>query len=257
MTSALPPNALALLKQALAEGTLSLAYQPQVELATGRIVGWEALSRWHHAQYGTIPPDAFIPLAEQHGLIVPLGQWLWRQAIHDFPVLLQAYPDTRLSINVSMVELSHDGFFNHLDALLRQLSPQSIGQLEIEVTESSYLACTQGLIEPLQALQKLGMTLAIDDFGTGHSNLDRLYALPFNKIKLDKSYIANLNSPEGTLFAQETVELAHRLHKTLVCEGIENSQQAQTLQDIGVQYGQGYLFGKPMPLNHWVPKKHS
>ena len=257
MTAALPPNALALLKQALAEGTLSLAYQPQVELATGRIVGWEALSRWHHPQYGAIPPDAFIPLAEQHGLIVPLGQWLWRQALHDLPVLLQAYPGTRLSINVSMVELSHGEFFEHLNGLLRQLTPQAVEQLEIEVTESAYLACTQGLIAPLQALQKLGMTLAIDDFGTGHSNIERLYALPFNKIKLDKSYIANLNSPEGTLFAQETVELAHRLHKTLVCEGIENAQQAQALQDIGVQYGQGYWFGKPMPLEDWVPTKPS
>ena len=252
MTAALPPNALALLQQALAEGTLSLSYQPQIELATGRIVGWEALSRWHHPQYGTIPPDAFIPLAERHGLIVPLGQWLWRQATHDLPVLLQTYPGTRLSLNVSMVELCHADFFEHLNGVLLNMSPRAVGQLEIEITESAYLGCTQSLIAPLQALQKRGITLAIDDFGTGHSNMRRLFALPFNKIKLDKSYIAILNNPQGKLFALDAVNLASQFHKALVCEGIENREQAKQLQRMGVQYGQGYLFGVPMPLHHWV-----
>ena len=251
MTS-LPPNALALLKQALAEDALSLAYQPQVELDTGRIVAWEALSRWHHAHYGTISPEAFIPLAEQHGLIAPLGQWLWGQATKDLPILLSQYPDTRLSINVSMIELRQVSFFSHLHNLLVSIAPQAVGQLEIELTESAYLDCTQSLILALEALQNLGITLAIDDFGTGHSNIERLHALPFNKIKLDKSYIANLNKPQDKLFIKETVQLAALLNKTLICEGIETQQQAKELQDIGVLYGQGYLFGKPMPLQHWM-----
>jgi EAL domain-containing protein (putative c-di-GMP-specific phosphodiesterase class I) len=255
MTS-LPSHALALLQEALETGSLSLAYQPQVELATGRIVGWEALSRWHHPEHGTIAPDAFIPLAEQHGLIVPLGQWLWHQATQDLHTLLRSYPHTRLAINVSMLELSHTDFFQRLNHLLNTLPPAHLQHLEVELTETAYLGCTQQLIAPLQALQQRGITLAIDDFGTGHSSLERLHALPFNKIKLDKSFIQQLASQQDEWFVQETIALAARLGTELVCEGIETAQQASQLQQLGVQFGQGFYFGKPMPLAHWITPQH-
>lgn len=248
----LPSNALALLQEALEVGSLSLAYQPQVELASGRIVGWEALSRWHHPIEGTIPPDVFIPLAEQHNLIVPLGQWLWHQATQDLPALIQAHPQTRLAINASILELSHAQFFKKLNDLLDTLPADLIQQLEIELTESTYLDCSQPLIAPLKALQLRGITLAIDDFGTGHSSIERLHALPFNKIKLDKMYTDQINTEQGIWFVKETVELAARLGIHLVCEGIETAEQATQLQQLGVQYGQGFLFGKPMPLAHWT-----
>lgn len=233
-------------------GSLSLAYQPQVDIASGRIVGWEALSRWHHPQHGPIGPDVFIPQAEQHGLIVPLGQWLWRQATQDLPSLLASYPHSRLAINVSMLELGHADFFRYLNGLLDSLTPTLPAHLEAELTETVYLGCTEQLIAPLQALQQRGLTLAIDDFGTGNSSLERLHALPFNKIKLDKSFTQQLPTPQGQWLIQETVALASRLGKVLVCEGIETPQQAKQLQQLGVQFGQGFYFGKPMPLAHWI-----
>ena len=247
-----PADVLALLKEALEAGSLSLAYQPQVELATGCTVAWEALSRWHDVKHGTISPDIFIPLAEEHGLIVPLGQWLWHQATHDLPTLLGAHPHTRVAINVSMVELDHPEFFENLDQLLNTLSPRLTKHIEIELTESAYLGCTQSLVAPLQALQLRGITLAIDDFGTGHSSLERLHALPFNKIKLDKIFTQQLQTDHGIWFIKETVELASRLGTDLVCEGIETAEQAQQLQELGVRYGQGFFFGKPLPLSHWT-----
>lgn len=237
---------------AIDRGHLRLVYQPQVHLATRQVLAWEALSRWSHPRWGEVSPERFIPLAEEQGCIDRLGRWVWQQVKQDLPNLLRIAPNSRVAINVSMVELKSPQFFPHLQILLKNSFRTDSHRLEIELTESAFSGLHETLVQPFEELQRLGVTLAMDDFGTGHSDLNRLISLPFNHIKLDKRFCRGLSAATGATEIQAAVELAQRLGIELTAEGVETPEQHQMLLALGVQRGQGYFYGAPQSLSQWT-----
>lgn len=237
---------------AIDRGHLRLVYQPQVHLATRQVLAWEALSRWSHPRWGEVSPERFIPLAEEQGCIDRLGQWVWQQVKQDLPDLLRIAPNSRVAINVSMVELKSPQFFPHLQTLLKNTFRTDSHRLEIELTESAFSGLHETLVQPFEELQRLGVTLAMDDFGTGHSDLNRLISLPFNHIKLDKRFCRGLSAATGVTDIQAAVALAQRLGIELTAEGVETLEQHQMLLALGVQRGQGYFYGAPQSLSQWT-----
>jgi EAL domain-containing protein (putative c-di-GMP-specific phosphodiesterase class I) len=237
---------------AIENGELRLVYQPQVYLATRQVLAWEALSRWSHPRWGEVSPERFIPLAEEHGCIEHLGQWVWQQVKQDLPELLRIAPNSRVAINVSMVELKSPHFFSRLQSLLTDTFRTDSHRLEIELTETAFSGLHTTLVQPFEHLQRLGVTLAMDDFGTGHSDLNRLNSLPFDHIKLDKRFCRALSTATGISEIQMAVALAHRLDIELTAEGVETAEQHQVLLDLGVKRGQGYLYGAPQSLSQWA-----
>jgi predicted signal transduction protein with EAL and GGDEF domain len=175
------------LRRALAENRLELRYQPQVDLETGRMIGAEALLRWNHPQRGEILPGAFIPLAEETGLILPIGNWVLRSACAE----AVGWPGLRLAVNISPVQFREPGLIGTVEEALRGsgLAPD---RLELEITESVLLEDTEAAVAILQALKSLGVRIAMDDFGTGYSSLSYLRRFAFDKIKIDRSFVADL-----------------------------------------------------------------
>jgi len=237
---------------AIENGDLRLVYQPQVHLASRQVLAWEALSRWSHPRWGDVSPEKFIPLAEEHGWIDRLGRNVWHQVKKDLPDLLRIAPNSRVAINVSMVELGTRYFFPRLQTLLKDDFQAESRHLEIELTETAFSGLHETLVQPLLELQGLGVTLAMDDFGTGHSDLNRLNILPFNHIKLDKRFCRGLPASAGKREIQEAVALARHLGVELTAEGVETQEQHLLLLDLGVQRGQGYLYGPPQTLSQWT-----
>lgn len=242
----------AALQKAIAHDGLRVVYQPQVDSRTRGVFAWETLCRWDDPVLGTVRPDEFIAVAEATGLILPLGRWVWTCVARDLKALLTAYPGTRVAVNVSMRELGSPTFFEHLGPWLDSLPAEHVHQLEIEITESQWGELSGELSTRLRALQARGLSLAIDDFGVGHSNLERLHALPFDKIKLDKSFVRQLDADAGQQMVRETVALASETGRLLVAEGVETERECLRLQALGCPLVQGYWFHAPAPLAHWL-----
>ncbi len=236
------------LRHAIESGQLSLHYQPQVDLADGHVVGMEALARWTHPVQGMIPPDRFIPMAENTGLILPLGEWALRTACFQGRVWLDKGLDFgRVSVNVAGQQLQRGDL---LGVVKRALADARLppGRLELEITESFVMKEAERAIGLLRAIRALGVNLAIDDFGTGYSSLAYLKLLPFDKLKIDKGFVRDLAHDENdAAIARAVIALGHSLQFTVIAEGVETEAQRERLLDDGCDQAQGYLYGKPMP----------
>jgi diguanylate cyclase (GGDEF)-like protein len=236
------------LQRAIATDQLELYYQPLVRLEDGSVKGVEALLRWHHPERGLVPPDQFIPLAEETGLIVPIGRWVLRQGCQEGRRLLAALPQDRpvsLSINLSVKQLQHSDIVSDVaDAL--EMSGLLAEQLTLEITESVLMADTDLAIQRLGELKDLGVKLALDDFGTGYSSLSYLSKFPVDVLKMDRSFLREGASKQTTDLATAVVALGSTLSLEVVAEGIELSEQWYTLRDLGCDLGQGFYFARPM-----------
>lgn len=236
------------LTQALAHGGLQVVYQPEVDIQSRHITSLEALCRWQDPELGTVAPDEFIAVAEARGHITALGQYMWQRVLADLPSLLARWPKVRVAVNVSGIELSRPEFAASLSERIRASGSALAQHLELEVTESVFHHDVPTVRQHLQALRALGLTVAIDDFGTGQSSLSRLHLLPFDKIKMDRSFVQALASPMSQAIVEAMVHLTNRFDKTLVVEGVETAQQLQELAKLGCTTVQGYALGAPAPL---------
>jgi diguanylate cyclase (GGDEF)-like protein len=233
------------LRYAIASCQFEVHYQPFFDVQTGRRRGLEALVRWRHPIKGLIPPDQFIPLAEETGLIVPLGEWIIRQACDD----ATSWPaDTKVAVNLSPVQFKQAELFDIIESALRKsgLPPE---RLEIELTESVLLERAAENHAFMERLRSIGVSLALDDFGTGYSSLSYLTTFPFDKIKIDKSFIGNLSKRHtSSAIISSIVTLARGLDMSVTAEGVETPEQLERLKTLGVNFAQGYLLGRPVPI---------
>jgi EAL domain-containing protein (putative c-di-GMP-specific phosphodiesterase class I) len=233
------------LRDAIARCQFEVHYQPYFDVQTGRRRGVEALVRWRHPTRGLISPDLFIPLAEETGLIVPLGEWIIRQACDD----AVSWPaDTTVSVNLSPVQFKQAELFDIIESVLRK-SGLPPARLEIEITESVLLERAVENHAFMERLKSIGVSLALDDFGTGYSSLSCLTAFPFDKIKIDKSFIGKLSKRhKSSAIISSIVTLARGLDMSVTAEGVETREQLEELRALGVNFAQGYLLGRPVPI---------
>ena len=231
------------LRQALVQGQFTLDYQLQIDLGSGKYVGAEALLRWRHPERGLISPGKFIPIAEESGLIVDIGRWVMRAACQeaaDWPEHLS------VAVNLSPLQFESPELLADVRAAL-DASCLAPGRLTLEITESAFVSGAGGTIALLDALRADGITIALDDFGTGYSSLGYLDRIPFDKLKIDQSFIKRISDDPGAEAIVESILLlARKLNKTVVAEGIETDVQALLLKKLGCQAVQGYYFGRPM-----------
>jgi EAL domain-containing protein (putative c-di-GMP-specific phosphodiesterase class I) len=240
---------------ALERGELSLHYQPIFECKSGRLHGYEALMRWHHQQMGQIDPDEFIAIAEETDAIRVLGEWALREACLKARDLAERDFMPRMAVNVSVRQLLDPEFALRVAQILSETGlPAQL--LELEVTESLFttdrLESSRAVIESLHAL---GVTLSIDDFGTGYSSLSRLLSVPVSTVKIDRSFIAELDK-SGSMVIESTIVLARKMGIAVLAEGVETRQQADRLTAMGVDLFQGYLFGRPTAMERQRPAKN-
>jgi diguanylate cyclase (GGDEF)-like protein/PAS domain S-box-containing protein len=234
------------LRQALERDELFVAYQPLVDLSSGRIVGVEALARWTHPTRGPIPPVEFIPVAEANGLIVGIGEFVLRQACKNARRWRAHHgEDFTMSVNLSARQLLHEPLVETILQILQEteLDPHA---LTLEITESMLIDQGAESLAILQTLRQLGISLAIDDFGTGYSSLSYLHRFPVDSLKVDRSFIELLGTSEEPGLTRSIVRLGHELGLRTVAEGIEHDGQLEALRDLGCSLGQGYLFAAPM-----------
>ena len=228
-----------------------LYYQPEVELATRRVVGFEALIRWAHPERGLVSPMDFIPLAEESGLILPIGDWGLSEVcnqIRKWNLADPVHESLRVCVNLSARQFAREGLADHVEALLRE-SRVSSRQLGLEMTESSLIPDTGTALEVLGSLRRLGVSLLMDDFGTGYSSLSYLHSFPLDVLKIDRSFVDRMSDGEQPLQIVRTIiELARVLGMDVVAEGIETSEQYCLLRDLGCRFGQGFLFARPLTV---------
>lgn len=229
------------MKEAIRRGEFRLVYQPVIDAETGGVVSFEALMRWHHPVRGEISPTEFIPLAEETGLIVPLGAW----ALHEACREAQTWPDTvRVGVNVSAVQ-----FRGGLeDAVLSALADAGLPakRLKLEVTESVLMRDADGVLACLHRLRAIGVLVALDDFGTGYSSLAYLRRFPFDKIKIDRAFIRDIADPEAAAIVRAVVSIGERLGMGIVAEGVETAEQLDLVRREGCAQVQGFLFSRPL-----------
>jgi diguanylate cyclase (GGDEF)-like protein/PAS domain S-box-containing protein len=237
------------LQRALEQGELRVFYQPGVDLATGQVVGAEALVRWEHPQRGLIVPDRFLSVAEETGLIVPLGMWVMGETCRQLAAW-QSRPETahlHLSVNLSARELTHPDLVSSVLGCVREsgVDPHS---LTIEVTESTAMADGDTGFRALRDLSAEGIRVAIDDFGTGYSSLEQLRRMPVDIVKVDRSFVSGMSadSTDREIVAA-VVGMGRALKLLVVAEGIETPEQAEALRELGCDIGQGFLYAKPLP----------
>ena len=236
------------LRRALERGQLVLHYQPQVELASGRITGVEALVRWQHPELGLLPPASFIAIAEETGLIVPIGQWV----LHAACATLRDWRDAglaslRMSVNLSPRQFMHEGLIGDIEAVLRA-SGVPAERLELELTEGMVMQDPERAVGLLREMRAIGVSIAIDDFGTGHSSLAYLKRFPVDNLKIDRSFIADIPADRGdSAITQAIIAMAHSLELKVIAEGVENDAQHEFLRAHGCDEYQGYYFSKPLP----------
>jgi diguanylate cyclase (GGDEF)-like protein len=237
------------LYQALEQNQMAVFYQPKVDLRTRSAIGFEALLRWRHPRYGLIPPSDFIPIAEETGLIIPLGAWVLRQAgaqLKSWQAKFPCTPPLSMNVNVSVKQLVGFQLVETVAAVLAEsgIPPET---LKLEITEGSLIPELESVREVLTRLRTLHIGLKLDDFGTGYSSLSCLRTLHFDSLKIDRSFVQRLNIDHESCAIVETIlNLARSLHMTVVAEGIQNEEQRTTLLKLGCKTGQGFLFSKPL-----------
>jgi EAL domain-containing protein (putative c-di-GMP-specific phosphodiesterase class I) len=240
------------LRRALEQRELVLYYQPQIDLQSGEVVGVEALLRWQHPQRGMIAPGDFIPLAEESGLIVPIGAWIIDEVCQQAAAWERdGLPPLRVAVNVSARQLTQEQFAAHVAAALER-SGLNPARLDLEITESMMMHDQQAHRAQLEQVHALGVQVSIDDFGTGYSSLAYLQQFPVDCLKIDQSFVRTLDAEpaaaaDPTALVQTIVTLARNFRLRVIAEGIETPRQRDFLRQIGCDEGQGYLFGRPLP----------
>jgi diguanylate cyclase (GGDEF)-like protein len=246
------------LQQAIQEQELHLNYQPIICLNTNKVVGFEALVRWHHAERGWVSPVNFIPLAEQTGLIIPLGEWVLTEACRQINLwqkeLANAWP-LSIAVNLSGVQLTQPNLVAVIEHLYQSFCSNKI-YFKLEVTESVLMKNGELAIKTLTKLRNNGIQICIDDFGTGYSSLAYLHLLPIDTVKIDRSFVTQMTEDARNLEIVETIiSLAHRLDLNVIAEGVETEAQKEILRSLNCEHGQGYLFSRPLPPDkviNWI-----
>ncbi|WP_367154096.1 putative bifunctional diguanylate cyclase/phosphodiesterase [Methylomonas sp. HYX-M1] len=243
------------LRMAIDGGELSLYYQPQVDLKQNCMIGVEALLRWNHPNLGSISPAVFIPIAEETGLIIPIGEWALKQAVQQhLEWIAQGLPPLRVAVNISAVQFQADGF---ADKVRRIVADSGIdpAYLELELTESGVMSRAELAIKTLTDLRALGVKLAIDDFGTGYSSLSYLRRFPIDRIKIDQSFVRDIhNTPANEAIVKAIIALGDSLGLEMLAEGVENQQELAWIMSHHCREAQGYHFAKalsPADLRSW------
>ncbi|WP_374987642.1 putative bifunctional diguanylate cyclase/phosphodiesterase [Pseudomonas sp. N040] len=238
------------LREALPRNELHLVYQPQIDYRTQRVVGVEALIRWEHPEHGFISPDLFIPLAEQNGSIIVIGEWVLSQACkqlrewHD-----QGFSGLRMAVNLSTVQLRHPELPRIVNNLM-QMYRLPAKSLEVEITETGLMEDVSTSSQNLLSLRHSGALIAIDDFGTGYSSLSYLKSLPLDKIKIDKSFVQQITEhDDDATIVRAIIQLAKNLKMQVIAEGVENAEQEAYIINEGCDEGQGYFYSKPLPAH--------
>lgn len=240
------------LRIALKRQEFVLHYQPFISLKTGRIIGFEALARWNHPQRGWVSPVKFIPIAEDTGLIIPLGQWVLEEACRQLQLWQKQFPHFHpliMNVNLSGKQFSQPDLIDQLKNILATSGIAAKG-LKLEITESVVMEDVDSAIAVLKEMKSLGVKLGIDDFGTGYSSLSYLSRFPTDTLKVDKSFVGRMElagEGENVAIVRTIITLAHVLGMDVIAEGVETSQQLAKLRSLGCEYGQGYFFSKPLP----------
>jgi diguanylate cyclase (GGDEF)-like protein len=233
------------LRKALPSGEFELYYQPVVNLESKEISGFEALLRWNHPEAGQVPPSTFIPLAEEIGFIVPLGEWVIREAC----LAASRWPEhLTVAVNISAVQFRGSSL---MTVIVNALAASGLHptRLEIEITESVLLQDREATLSMLHQLRLLGIRIAMDDFGTGYSSLTYLQSFPFDKIKIDRSFVKDITDNAGSLYIVRAVAaLAKGMGMAATAEGVETAEQLDKIAAVGCTEMQGYLFSKPLPV---------
>ena len=242
-----------LLRVAMERQQLDVYYQPRIDLATGRICSLEALARWQHSDIGWIGPDKFIPVAERTGLIGRLGEWVLRRACKDLMYLsASGHSDFDLSVNLSHCQLSEPELVANVCSVLKEFDCDP-RRLELELTETAIAQNAEQAVEIMKSFEAVGISIAVDDFGTGYSSLSQLKRFPIRTLKIDRSFVAGLPREEDDVaIVLAIIAMAKRLGMRVVAEGVETLEQRQFLMHHECEEGQGYLFGKPMPLSEII-----
>ncbi|MFP4013546.1 MAG: EAL domain-containing protein [Chitinispirillaceae bacterium] len=234
------------LRKALKRNELVNFYQPQLDLATGRVSGMEALIRWKHPELGMISPAQFVPIAEETGLILPIGEWVLRTACKQAKMWHKDYKNLVISVNLSARQFQQQDLVSIVDSALKEarLEPQF---LELEITESLGMKNPEQTLRTLSELKAMGIRIAIDDFGTGYSSLSYLKKFPIDTLKVDRSFVMDMpGDANDAAIAAAIVALAHSLKLTVIAEGVENEAQAEYLLELGCEKVQGYLYSPPV-----------
>jgi EAL domain-containing protein (putative c-di-GMP-specific phosphodiesterase class I) len=240
------------LERAVERNDFVVHYQPFVDLVDGRIVSVEALVRWQHSDGTLLPPSDFIPLAEETGLVIPIGRRVLQEACRQARVWRQLEPDLAMSVNLSPRQLEHPSLVDEVRACLRAsgLPPQA---LILEITESIMMEDLDRTVETLEDLKRVGVLLAIDDFGTGYSSLSYLRRLPIDILKIAKPFVDGIGTtPEELAFVHAIVKMGQTLHLDLVAEGVERQDQYAHLRELRCDLGQGYYFARPVPAEEML-----
>jgi diguanylate cyclase (GGDEF)-like protein len=242
------------LRKALDNDELVVFYQPLINLKNNKLIGMEALLRWQHPEKGMISPGDFIPLAEETGLIEPIGEWVLRAAcIQNKKWQDAGYPPVKVSVNMSARQFSKKNVVEMIDNILKEigLSPEYLG---IEITESVIMQDVKSTISKLKKMNKMGISLSIDDFGTGYSSLSYLKLFPIDNLKIDRSFVFNITSDStDAAIAASVILLAHSMNLKVVAEGVETKEQLEVLRQQGCDIVQGFLFSKPLAAEEFVP----
>ncbi len=240
------------LRHALPDNQLKLYYQVQVD-ASNRLLGAEVLLRWAHPQRGLIPPDRFIPMAEDSGLILPIGDWVLRTACLQLKAW-EHHPLTRnlmVAVNVSARQFRQPDFVERVCKVLEDTGANA-SRLKLELTESLVLHSVHETIERMEELKLLGIRFSMDDFGTGYSSLSYLKRLPLSQLKIDQSFVRDIATDAGNaVIVQTIIGMANNLGLNVIAEGVETEEQRAHLERYGCPAYQGYLFGKPMPIEEF------
>ncbi|MCF8199196.1 MAG: EAL domain-containing protein [Sulfuritalea sp.] len=241
------------LRHALEKNQLQLFYQPQVDCRTGDVRGMEALLRWQHPERGLISPDKFIPIAEETGLIVPIGEWVLQEACNQAKVWHgMGQTDLRIGVNLSARQFQEDDLLRQISSAL-QTSGLPSWALELEITEGMLMEDPEAAAVMLRTLAGLGIRLAIDDFGTGYSSLAYLKRFPLHRLKIDKSFVRDISTDvNGALIVSAVIGLASSLKMEVIAEGVESVDQLRYLEKNGCHQIQGYLFSRPLPASHFT-----
>ena len=246
------------LQRALAEEEFELHYQPIIDIARNTVIGAESLLRWRHPRQGLISPETFIPIAEESRLIVPIGEWVLRNACEQ-----QAHweshglPSMNIAVNLSAVQFNERKLIQTVRDIMQETGIRK-NRLTLEITESTLMETEGDVIAKLHSLKALGLKLAIDDFGTGYSSLAYLKRFPIHHLKIDREFVKDLpEDGHDVAIARSIIKMAHELEISVVAEGIEEPEQLHFLREAECNYGQGYHFGKPMPaeeFRHWLQR---
>jgi diguanylate cyclase (GGDEF)-like protein len=238
------------LRRALERKEFFLHYQPQVDLKSGAVIGVEALLRWAHPQFGVVPPDQFIPAAEDSGLIVPVGEWVLRTACGQLKLWQnEGKPPVKMAVNLSAREFQGANLLQGVTRIIEDIGIDP-AWLEIEITESTIMQHGDTAIFTLRKFREMGMALALDDFGTGYSSLSYLKRFPIDRLKIDRSFVRDIETdPDDAAIVRGIVALSHSIGLRVLAEGVETLAQMQLLQQCGCDEAQGYYFSEPVPAD--------